>query len=171
MIPMLSIVGKSDSGKTTLLEKVVRELTDRGYRIATVKHDAHSFEIDHEGKDSWRHKHAGARLTVISSASKIALVADAEHDRSLNEIREEFIRGVDLIISEGYKREIHPKVEVFRSELRRDLLCKTDENLIAIAGDPPDPPPGIPVFDLNDPGPLCDFIEKRFLAPPVTAAE
>ncbi len=163
MIPILSIVGKSDSGKTTLLEKVVRELTDRGYRIGTVKHDAHSFEIDHEGKDSWRHKHSGAKLTVISSASQVALVSDADHDQSLNEIRDKFIWGVDLIISEGYKRETHPKVEVFRSELRRELLCKADENLIAIAGDPSHPPAGIPVFDINDPGPLCDFIEDRFL--------
>jgi molybdopterin-guanine dinucleotide biosynthesis protein B len=97
MIPIVSIVGKSDSGKTTLLEKVVGELRARGYRIATVKHDAHSFEIDHEGKDSWRHKQAGAALTVISSPEKVALVADADHDQSLAEIRERFVWGVDLI--------------------------------------------------------------------------
>lgn len=163
MIPILSIVGKSDSGKTTLLEKVVRELTNRGHRIATVKHDAHSFEIDHEGKDSWRHKQAGSALTIISSPSKVALVADADHDQSLDEIRDRFVWGVDLIISEGYKREIHPKIEVYRSELNRDLLCKGDDNLLAIAGDPSDPPEGIPVFDLNDPRSLCDFIESRFL--------
>jgi molybdopterin-guanine dinucleotide biosynthesis protein B len=163
MIPILSIVGKSDSGKTTLLEKVVRELTDRGHKIGTVKHDAHSFEIDHEGKDSWRHKRAGASLTVISSPAKVALIADVDHDQSLEEVRDKFIWGVDLIISEGYKREKYPKIEVFRSELHRNLLCESDENLIAIAGDPSSPPAGIPVFDLNDPRPLCDFIESRFL--------
>jgi molybdopterin-guanine dinucleotide biosynthesis protein MobB len=70
---------------------------------------------------------------------------------------------MDLIISEGYKRETHPKIEVFRSEMRRDLLCEKDDNLVAIAGDPSNPPEGIPVFDLNDPGPLCDFIVKRFI--------
>ncbi|MEJ2716776.1 MAG: molybdopterin-guanine dinucleotide biosynthesis protein B [Deltaproteobacteria bacterium] len=163
MIPILSIVGKSDSGKTTLLEKVVRELTSRGFRIGTIKHDAHSFEIDHEGKDSWRHKQSGAVVTVISSPEKLALVADTDRDHTLAEIRERFIRDVDLIISEGYKREVHPKIEVFRSELHRELLCTTDENLVAIAGDPPDPPEQVPVFDLDEPGPLCDFIERRFL--------
>jgi molybdopterin-guanine dinucleotide biosynthesis protein MobB len=163
MIPILSIVGKSDSGKTTLLEKVVRELTSRGFRIGTIKHDAHSFEIDHEGKDSWRHKQSGAVVTVISSPEKLALVADTDRDHTLAEIRERFIRDVDLIVSEGYKREVHPKIEVFRSELHRELLCTTDENLVAIAGDPPDPPEQVPVFDLDEPGPLCDFIERRFL--------
>ncbi|MCX5861546.1 MAG: molybdopterin-guanine dinucleotide biosynthesis protein B [Deltaproteobacteria bacterium] len=162
MIPIVSVVGKSDSGKTTLVEKIVRELTARGHLVATVKHDAHSFEIDHPGKDSWRHKQSGARMTVISSPSKLALVADTEHDYSLAEIRDAFISGVDIIISEGYKRESHPKIEVFRSEIHRELLCKDDENLVAIAGDPPISPEDIPVFDLNDAGPLCDFLEKRF---------
>jgi len=163
MIPILSIVGKSDSGKTTLLEKVVRELTKRGYKIASVKHDAHSFEIDHKGKDSWRHKQAGTCLTVISSPTKVALVADMDHDLSLAEIRDRFIHEADLVISEGYKREMHPKIEVFRSELNRSLLCKADESLIAIAGDPPESPDGVPVFDLNNPVALCDFIEERYL--------
>ena len=163
MIPIVSIVGKSDTGKTTLLEKVVRELKSRGHTIATIKHDAHSFEIDYPGKDSWRHKQAGAALTIISSSTKLAVVADANHDQSLTEIREKYIQGVDLIITEGYKRESHPKIEVFRSELDRGLLCTDDEHLIAIAGDPPMAPQGVPVFDLNDPGPLCDFIEQRFL--------
>lgn len=163
MIPIVSIVGKSDAGKTTLLEKVVRELRSRGWRIATVKHDAHSFEIDHEGKDSWRHKQAGACMTIISSPSKIAVVADSDHDHSLNEIRDRFVRDADLIITEGYKRETHPKIEVFRSELRRELLSTEDDMLIAIAGDHLSPPKGVPVFELNDPKQLCDFIEERFL--------
>ena len=163
MIPIVSIVGKSDAGKTTLLEKVVRELRSRGWRIATVKHDAHSFEIDHEGKDSWRHRKAGACMTIISSPSKIAVVADTDHDYSLNEIRDRFVRDADLIVTEGYKREGHPKIEVFRSELRRELLSTEDDMLIAIAGDYPSPPKGVPVFELNDPKHLCDFIEGRFL--------
>ncbi|MBM3299265.1 MAG: molybdopterin-guanine dinucleotide biosynthesis protein B, partial [Deltaproteobacteria bacterium] len=112
MIPIVSIVGKSDTGKTTLLEKIVKELTSRGHRIATVKHDAHSFEIDHKGKDSWRHKQAGAVISVISSPGKIAVVADSDHDHSLAEIREKYVLGADLIITEGYKREVHPKIEV-----------------------------------------------------------
>lgn len=163
MIPIVSIVGKSDSGKTTLLEKLVRELRNRGYRIATIKHDAHSFDIDHEGKDSWRHKKAGANITVISSPEKMAMVADTDHDHTLSEIRDKFIRDVDLILTEGYKREEHPKIEVFRSELKRELLCQKNDNLVALAGDPASPPEGVPVFDLNEPGPLCDFIVARFI--------
>jgi molybdopterin-guanine dinucleotide biosynthesis adapter protein len=163
MIPILSVVGKSDSGKTTLLEKIIPELKSRGYRIAVIKHDAHSFDIDHEGKDSWRHKKAGANISLISSPSKIAMVEDSDKDHSLADLREKYIRNVDLILSEGYKREEHPKVEVFRSELKRELLCSGDDNLVAIAGDPPVPPADVPVFDLNDPEPLCDFIEERFL--------
>lgn len=166
MIPIVSIVGKSDVGKTTLLEKIVPILVARGYRIATVKHDAHSFEIDHEGKDSWRHKHSGAAMSVISSPERIAVVADADHDHTLEELREKFVRDVDLVLSEGYKREMQPKIEVFRSGRSTHMLCNKDDNLVAIAGDPPQPPEGIPVFDLNDPGPLCDFLEARFLRKP-----
>ncbi len=163
MIPIVSIVGKSDSGKTTLLEKLVKQLTFRGYRIGTIKHDAHSFEIDHEGKDSWRHKQAGAAVTIISSPAKLALVTDTGHDHTLSEIRALYMRGVDLIMTEGYKRESHPKIEVFRQEMHRQLLCTDDDNLIAIAGNPSAAPVDVPVFDLNDIQPLCDFIEQRFL--------
>jgi len=163
MIPIVSIVGKSDSGKTTLLEKLVKELASRGFRIGTIKHDAHTFEIDHEGKDSWRHKQAGASVTIISSPSKLALVADTDHDHTIFEIRALYMRGVDLIITEGYKRESYPKIEVFRREMHRELLCTDDENLIAIAGNPSASPIGIPVFDLDDVQPLCDFVEQRFL--------
>ncbi len=163
MIPIVSLVGKSDAGKTTLLEKIVRELTSRGYKIATIKHDAHTFEIDHEGKDSWRHKNAGACMTVISSPTKLALVADTDKDHTLAEIRERFIQDADLIISEGYKRETHPKIEVFRRERHEELLCTADDNLQAIAGDPEAAPTNVPVFDLNDPHELCDFIEQRFI--------
>jgi molybdopterin-guanine dinucleotide biosynthesis protein MobB len=163
MIPIVSLVGKSDSGKTTLLEKLVKQLTFRGYRIGTIKHDAHSFEIDHEGKDSWRHKQAGAAVTIISSPAKLALVTDTDHDHTLSEIRALYMRGVDLIMTEGYKRESHPKIEVFRQEMHRELLCTDDDNLIAIAGNPSAAPVDVPVFDLNDIQPLCDFIEQRFL--------
>jgi molybdopterin-guanine dinucleotide biosynthesis adapter protein len=163
MIPIVLIVGKSDAGKTTLLEKVVKELTSRGYRIATIKHDAHSFEIDHKGKDSWRHKQSGAVITVISSPAKLAVVADTDHDHTLSEIRELYVRGVDLIVTEGYKRETHPKIEVFRQEMHRELLCTDDENLIAIAGAPSNPPRNVPLFDLDNVKPLCNFIEQMFL--------
>ena len=164
MIPIVSVVGKSDSGKTTLLEKLIRELANRGYKVGSIKHDAHSFEIDHEGKDSWRHKKAGATITLISSPSKIAMVRDSDHDHTLTELRDKFIKDVDIVLTEGFKRETLPKIEVFRSEMRRELLCSEDDNLIAIAGDPETAPVGVPIFDLNDPVRLADFIEKKFLA-------
>lgn len=164
MIPIISVVGKSDSGKTTLLEKLIRELANRGYKVGSIKHDAHSFEIDHEGKDSWRHKKAGATITLISSPSKIAMVLDSDHDHTLTELRDKFIKDVDIVLTEGFKRESLPKIEVFRSEMRRELLCSEDDNLIAIAGDPDTAPGGVPIFDLNDAATLADFIEKNFLA-------
>src|SRR5512139_2381303 len=104
MIPIVSIVGKSDSGKTTLIEKLLPELVRRGYRVATVKHDIHGFEVDREGKDSWRHKKAGAHTSVISSPNKVALIRDVEKDLTLAEIRDRLIQGVDLILSEGFKK-------------------------------------------------------------------
>lgn len=162
MIPIISIVGKSDSGKTTLIEKLVPELNSRGYRIATVKHDIHGFEIDREGKDSWRHKQAGAHTVVISSPNKVALIRDVEKDLSLEEIREKLIQDVDLIISEGYKKDVQPKIEVFRKEKHKELLCTEDDNFVAIVSSQK-LDVGVPCFDLEDMKGVVDFIEKEFL--------
>jgi len=162
MIPIVSIVGKSDSGKTTLIEKLVPELTQRGYRIATVKHDTHGFEVDQEGKDSWRHKQAGAHTVVISSPQKVALIRDVEKDLTLEEIREKLIQDVDLILSEGYKKDIQPKIEIFRKEKHKELLCTKEDNLIAIVSDKTFNI-GIPCFDLEDMKGLASFIEKEFI--------
>ena len=162
MIPIISIVGKSDSGKTTLIEKLVPELTRRGYRIATVKHDVHGFEVDREGKDSWRHKKAGAHTVVISSPEKVALIRDIERDLSLAEIRDKLIQDVDLILSEGYKRDAQPKIEIFRKEKHQELLCAKEDNLIAIVSDQTFNV-GVPCFDLEDMKGLANFIEKEFL--------
>jgi len=162
LIPIISIVGKSDSGKTTLLEKLVPELTRRGYRIATIKHDVHGFEVDQEGKDSWRHKQAGAHTVVISSPNKIALIRDVEKDLNLEEIRERLIQDVDLILSEGYKRDVQPKIEVFRKEKHKKLLCTKKDNLVAIASNKKINV-GIPCFNLEDMNGLSNFIEKEFL--------
>jgi len=164
MIPILSIVGKSDSGKTTLIEKLVPELTRRGYRIGTVKHDIHGFEVDREGKDSWRHKQAGAHSVVISSPTKAALIRDVERDMNLEEIREKLIRDVDLIVSEGFKKDVQPKVEVFRKEKHKKLLCTKKDNLAAIASNRKFRV-GVPCFDLEDTRGLANFIEKEFLKP------
>jgi molybdopterin-guanine dinucleotide biosynthesis protein B len=162
MIPILSIVGKSDSGKTTLIEKLVPELTRRGYRVATVKHDVHGFEVDREGKDSWRHKKAGAHTVVISSPHKVALIRDVEKDLALDEIRDKLIQDVDLILSEGYKKDVQPKIEIFRKEKHKELLCTREDNLIAVVSDQTFNI-GVPCFDLGDMKGLSNFIEKEFL--------
>jgi len=162
MIPIVSIVGKSDSGKTTLLEKLIAELSRRGYRVATIKHDVHGFDIDHEGKDSWRHKQAGAMMTIISSPQKVAVVEDVDHDHEIVELRERYIRNVDLILTEGYKRNPHPKIEVFRRELNRELLSGPGDNLLALASNQM-MDIGVPCLDINDVRGLADLIEKTFL--------
>jgi molybdopterin-guanine dinucleotide biosynthesis protein B len=162
MIPVVSIVGKSNAGKTTLIEKIIAELVRRGYRVATIKHDVHGFDIDHEGKDSWRHKKAGAHTVVISSPWKIAVVEDVDRDHEIGEIRDRYIRDVDVILSEGYKRNSFPKIEVFRAELKRELLCRREDNLIAVASDQP-LDAGVPCVDLNDAVAIVDIIEEKFL--------
>ncbi len=162
MIPIISIVGRSNSGKTTLIEKLVAELVHRGYKVATIKHDVHGFEIDHEGKDSWRHKKAGAHMVIISSPQKLALIRDVDHDAELTELREKYIQDVDIILAEGFKRNSQPKIEVFRRELKQDLLCQKEDNLIAIASDQPFQI-GVPCFDINDTCGLVNLIEEKFL--------
>jgi molybdopterin-guanine dinucleotide biosynthesis protein B len=162
MIPIISIVGKSDSGKTTLIEKLVPELTRRGYRVATIKHDMHEFEVDREGKDSWRHKQAGAHTVVISSPKKIALIRDVERDFNLEEIRDKLIQDVDLILTEGYKKDVQPKIEVFREEKHKELLCTKEDNLVGIVSNKTFDI-GVSCFFLDDIKELADYIEKRFL--------
>lgn len=163
MIPIISIVGKSDSGKTTLIEKLVPELTRRGYRVATIKHDMHEFEVDREGKDSRRHKKAGAHTVVISSPKKIALIRDVERDLKLEEIRDKLIQDVDLILTEGYKKDVQPKIEVFREEKHKELLCTKEDNLVGIVSNKTFDI-GVSCFFLDDMKGLADYIESRFLA-------
>lgn len=161
-IPIVSIVGRSNAGKTTLVEKLVRELTSRGYRVATIKHNIHGFEIDHEGKDSYRHKHAGAVQSIIVSRERIALVRDLRRELSIDEVAAKFIDDVDIILTEGYKINDKPKVEVSRAAARQELLCGENDNLIALAADAPHPLP-VPHYDINDAAGLVDLIEKKFL--------
>ena len=160
--PIISIVGKSNSGKTTLIEKLIPELTKRGYRVATIKHNVHGFNIDHEGKDSWRHKKAGACATVIACPTRVALIEDIESDYSLDEIRDKYIKRADIILAEGYKGNPFPKIEVFRSELKRELLRDKEDNLLAIAADVK-LDVGVPCFDINDAKGISDLIENKFL--------
>lgn len=161
-IPVVSIVGESDTGKTTLIEKIIPELIRRGYRVATIKHHKHGFDIDHAGKDSWRHKQAGAALTVLSSPRRVAVVEDVAKDHGIAELRDMYIRNVDIILTEGFKRNSHPKIEVFRADRKGDLISRGDENLMAVAGDKP-PQVGVPCFDGNDIAGIVDLIANKFL--------
>jgi molybdopterin-guanine dinucleotide biosynthesis protein B len=111
---LVAIVGKSDSGKTTLIEKVVPELVKLGLRVGTVKHDAHSFEIDHPGKDSWRHGQAGATAYAISSPERLAFITRLDGELPLAEIVKSYFTGFDIVVAEGYKRTAPYRVELFR---------------------------------------------------------
>ena len=165
MIPIVSIVGKSDSGKTTLIERLIPELIQRGYKVATVKHDVHSFEVDKEGKDSWRHRQAGAYCTIISSPKQIAVIRTMDHDATLDEIRDRFVDEIDIIISEGYKNDSAPKIEVFRKEVHETPLCTQDGDLVALVTNHQFDL-GVPCLNLDDIEGLADLLEKKFLSAP-----
>ena len=166
MVSIVSIVGRSDSGKTTFLEKLIPELTGKGYRVATVKHDTHGFEVDREGKDSWRHAQAGAQAVVISSPKKLALIRKVEADLSLDEISF-LIPEVDLILTEGYKREGKSKIEVYRRQVHPQPLCSQADNLIAVVTDDDVSIP-VPHFSLKDAIGVANFLEEKFLKVPHT---
>ena len=147
-IPIVSFVSAcSGAGKTTLLEKVVVILKQRGLRLAVIKHDAHRFEMDHPGKDTWRLAQAGADIVAISSPEKVALLEKVTGEKSLDEVAA-MISGVDLILTEGFKQGGKPKIEVYRAELQKPLASLAEE-LLAIAGDA-SPLPGVPCYTLDD---------------------
>ncbi len=158
--PIISIVGKSDSGKTTLIEKLVPELKSRGYRVGTIKHDAHSFDIDHPGKDSWRHKQAGAEVSTISSPEQVAVVRSVNTELTLDEITADYLGEMDVVLSEGYKREKKPKIEVLGPD-STDLISETDEVfMIATDGELKHT---IPTTGRDDIKTIVDVIEERFI--------
>lgn len=166
--PVVSIVAKSGTGKTTLLEKLISEMKSRGYRVGVIKHDAHRFDIDHEGKDSWRLTQAGADNTLITSPEKLALVKKYSSDKepSLTESVNDYCHDVDIVLTEGFKRSEMPKIEVHRRERSQKLLCRGedhDEALIAVASDS-SLEVDVPLYNINDATGLCDLIIKRYLS-------
>ncbi|MBI2864255.1 MAG: molybdopterin-guanine dinucleotide biosynthesis protein B [Chloroflexi bacterium] len=169
MPPIISIVGKSNVGKTTFLVKLLPELKKRGYRVATVKHDVHGFEMDRPGKDSWRHAQAGSDVVVVSSPEKLAMIRPTDHDWTLPEIGHLIGDSVDIIITEGFKREEAPKIEIHRKEVSSELLC-TARELVALVTDEQ---LGIaaPQFGLDDAAGVAGVLEKRFLAGARTESE
>lgn len=133
--PVISIVGKSGAGKTTLIEKLLPALKSRGLRVGTLKHDAHRFDIDHEGKDTYRHFQAGSDTVVIASAEKLAMVKRLDAAMQIAEIVEQYFQDIDLVLTEGYKSGDKPKIEVHRKGVSPELLCGPEDNLIAVITD------------------------------------
>ena len=158
--PIITIVGFSGAGKTSLLEKLIPELTRRGFRVGTIKHDVHGFEIDQPGKDSWRHKQAGASTTIISSSRQIGIIMDVDHDHHPDELAS-LLSNMDIILAEGYKQVDKPKLEVFRPGVHKEPLLKDDEHLVALISDIA-VDLDVPQFSTNDIEGLTDFLITYF---------
>jgi len=164
-IKALSFVAKSGTGKTTLLEKVISELKGRNYKIGVIKHDAHRFDIDHPGKDSYRLTAAGADTMLISSPEKLALVKKHAASPPIEELLETYFGDVDIVLTEGFKKSGLPKIEINRRERSATLICRGEEHdpsLIAVASDQ-HLEVDVPLLDLNNPAQVADFVEERFL--------
>jgi molybdopterin-guanine dinucleotide biosynthesis protein MobB len=160
MPPIVSIVGESKSGKTTLIERLISELKSRGHRIATIKHSAHSLSFDKPSKDSWRHIQAGSDATAIVSLDQIVLIKPISEEPDLNEIASLFGKDYDIILAEGFKQSSAPKLEVHRKVVGPPL--SHINNLIAIATDEP-LETRVRQFSLNDIKGLADLLENGFI--------
>jgi molybdopterin-guanine dinucleotide biosynthesis protein B len=160
MPQIICIVGRSQSGKTTLIEKLIPILKGRGYKIGTIKHSHHIFDFDKTGKDSWRHKDAGAETVIIASPGKIAMIKN--DDQGTLDGLQQFFNDLDLVITEGYKKENKPKIEVARAARHADVILKADRNLVAVVSDM-ELKLKVPVFGLEDIDELADFIEETYL--------
>ena len=156
---IFGLAGWSGSGKTTLMAALLPELVSRGLTVSTVKHAHHAFDIDRPGKDSWRHRQAGAQEVMIASDRRWALMHELrDHgEPTLDELVGK-LSPVDLVLVEGYKRHPHPKIEVFRRSLGKALLHPGDPEIVAIASDEELPGSPVPCFSLSDTGAIADFI-------------
>ncbi len=160
---VFGLAGWSGSGKTTLAIKLIPALLARGVTVSTIKHAHHSFDIDHPGKDSYEHRAAGATEVMVTSGERWALMRELRGAAELS-IEDLVARmsPVDLVLVEGFKREPHDKLEVFRAALRRPPLCRKDPRIVAIASDAPASDAlaevALPRLDLNDVGAIAAFI-------------
>ncbi|MEA3240170.1 MAG: molybdopterin-guanine dinucleotide biosynthesis protein B [Pseudomonadota bacterium] len=162
--PVVCLVGTSNSGKTTLLTRLIGIFKQRGFKVGTIKHHLHPFDIDHEGKDSRRHQQAGADATVITAPSQTALIRKTDSQMDPEEITSHYLNDMDLVLIEGFKHSSFPKIEVHRQAQHSELICRGntyDPHLIAVASDRPwdiD----VPVFPLEAAEKLNDFIINYF---------
>lgn len=156
MIPLISVVGNSNSGKTTLLEKVVKELKVRGYRVAVVKHSPHGFDMDCPGKDSWRLTQAGSDIVALSSTDKVAFVERLEKELTLAQIRTLFDAKVDIVLAEGYKNGDAAKILVLTTEQDKEWLCREEKPLATVSARLSSL--GMPQFDDDDVTHVIDLL-------------
>lgn len=156
---LYGVTGWKNNGKTTLVERLVTEIAGRGLTISTIKHAHHGFDLDAPGKDSWRHRQAGARQVLISGGARWALMHElrGEDEPSLAELLGQ-LSAVDLVIVEGYKRDAHRKIEVRRAAAARDLIAQDDPSVRALATDAPIAGFDRPQFDLDDITGIADFV-------------
>ena len=159
---IFGLAGWSGSGKTTLLTAIIPELVARGLTVSTIKHAHHEFDIDRPGKDSWRHRQAGATEVMVASSRRWALMHELRGlpEPSLDELMAQ-MSPVDLLLVEGFKRQPHPKLEVHRPSLGKPLIYPGDPHVVAIATDAPLAAP-LPLLPLADAGAIAAFITDHF---------
>jgi formylmethanofuran dehydrogenase subunit E len=155
-VPMVSFIGDSGSGKTTLLEIVIRLLRGKGYKVATIKHTHHDFEIDRPGKDTWRLAQAGSDIVALSSTNKVALVEHLDAELTLDELSTLFKGKADIVLIEGYKNDTTPKIMVVPSGQRKKQLCREEDILATVSSHLSSP--GVPQFDDDDVMRLIDLL-------------
>ena len=159
-VPIISIVGNSGASKTTFLEKLIRELKRRGYRVAAIKHDAHNFQMDHPGKDTYRLAEAGSDLVMISAPDRLALLESVREERTLDELVAMVSDRVDIVLTEGYRRAAKAKIEVSRRDFGSELVA-TSQGLLALVTDQQFDL-DVPRFGLNDAPAVADLLERHF---------
>ncbi len=157
--PVVSFVGRSNTGKTSLLEIVIREMTNRGYRVAAIKHSHHDFQMDRPGKDTWRLAAAGSQAVAISSPTQMALVARPETELSLSDIQLRIGAGMDVILAEGYKQSGVAKVRVVRDPASDDGLADLSDVLLTVSPEYADD--GRPCFRADDVAAIIEILLDR----------
>lgn len=158
---IFGVTGWKNSGKTGLMERLISEFTARGLTVSSIKHAHHSFDIDHPGRDSYRHRDAGARQVLLASRNRWALMHELrnEDEPSLGDLLKQLL-PVDLVLIEGYKRDRHPKIEAHRKETGQPLIAPEDETIVAVASDT-SVTIDRPVLDLNDTASIANFIAQH----------
>ena len=163
MPPVVAIIGKKNCGKTTLIEKLIPELVKLGYRVGTIKHHHGVIGMDQPGKDTWRHKQAGAHAVLLSSPTGLGFIRETRREISVPELVDLYFTDVDLVLTEGYKNEVLPKVEIFRSTIHAEPLPDPGEELIAMVSDV-ETDRDIVRFGLDETRQLAEFLVERVLS-------